>query len=350
MDNTMRQWNALTGDLESTHVLAGLSKTPILVHELSPDFQKTAYCFMEDGTIHGHIQSKTGAESGAASDTEFDAVNSAQPDATLDDDESDAESEDDESDAESEDDESDAESEKDKPSPMALTFTSTTLLLAVGFGDGTVNIYDTQSEDLLMTTTIEDQGVSALAYSPNDQELAIGCTKGVVAFWDLELEEPGHTLNFGAAAALCTRYSPWEDWFALGAQYDRVHLCRRDQSQSESSDMEASWCVVYIVEGFFDWVMDIAWNPVVRNEFVTGCRDRSVRVWRILEGDNGGDGSVTVELVWGTNIGMLGVAGMRLDGVVGLDTGNRRLLKQRGALGDILAIEIDEAVVGTDGV
>ncbi|KAF9119286.1 hypothetical protein BGX30_003943 [Mortierella sp. GBA39] len=253
-------------------------------------------------------------------------------------------------DAESDEDEPDVESEHEVPYQIAFTFTSTGLRLAAGINDGTVNIYDTQSKELLTTTTLEDQGVSALAYSPDNQELAIGGTEGAIVFWDTQLDERGHTLNFGAAAVRCITYSPWVDWLAFGDEDMSVHLCRRRQSQSESSDMEASWCVVYVVEGFLYWVRDIAWNPVVRNEFVTGCHDRSVRVWRILEGGDGGDGSVSVELVWGSSIGMLGAAGMMLDDVVGLDAGSRRLLKQRGAVGDFLALEKDEADVGSDGV
>ena len=114
--------------------------------------------------------------------------------------------------------------------------------------------------------------------------------------------------------------------------------------------MEPSWCVVSVVEGFLGWIRAIDWNPVVQNEFVTGCQDRSVRVWRILDGDNGGNGSVSVELVWGSNICMLSAAGIKLDGVVGLDAGNRRLLIQRGAVGDFLAFERDQKDVGSDGV
>ncbi|KAK3827109.1 MAG: WD40-repeat-containing domain protein [Linnemannia elongata] len=208
----------------------------------------------------------------------------------------------------------------------------------------------TTSKEPLTETTIEYKGVIALAYSPNNQELAIGCTDGVVVFWDPQSDELGHTLNFGTAAVRCITYSPWKDWLAFGDEDMRVHLCQRRQSQSESSDMETLWCVVHVVEGFLDWVRDIAWNPVVRNEFVTGCQDRSVRVWRILEGEDGGDGSVSVELVWGSNIAMLGAVGMKLDGVVGLDAGSRRLLKQRGAVSDFLAFETDEADGESDGV
>ncbi|KAF9272696.1 hypothetical protein BGZ88_004495, partial [Linnemannia elongata] len=228
-------------------------------------------------------------------------------------------------------------------------FTSTGIQLAVGFNYGMVNIYDTKSKELLTTTTIEGQVVFALTYSPNNQELAIGCTGGVVAFWDSRSDEPAFTLNIETATVVCITYSPWKEWLAFGDKDMKVHLCRCRQLQSDSGDREPSWCVVYVIEGFLDWVSEIAWNPVVRNEFVTGCLDRSVRVWRILEGGVGGDGAVSVELVWGSNIGMLGAVGMRLDGVVGLDAGNMRLLKQRGAVGDILAFESDEGDVGSDG-
>ncbi|OAQ35765.1 WD40 repeat-like protein [Linnemannia elongata AG-77] len=403
LDKTVRQWDALTGVLKSTHVLTGVLTEMIRVHVLSSDLQQTAYCFMRNETIlllnfrtgivdlileghteavrrvthsscgrwiasagldrsvrlwdlhnggQGHVLSETDTESDAALDDE-------EPDAESDVDEPDAESEDDgpgakfendEPDAESEGDEPDAESEEDEPSPMALTFTSTGLRLAVGFDDGTVNIYDTQSKELLTTTTTENKGVSALAYSPSDQELAIGCFDGVAVFWDPELEESGNTLNFGTAAVHCIAYSPWKDWLTFGGEDIGVQLCQRRQLQSEPSDMEASWCVVYVIEGFLGYIRDIAWNPTVRNEFVTGCKDRSVRVWRILETHDGGDGSVSVELVWGSNTGVLGATGMRLDGVVGLDADSRRLLKQRGAVGDFLASEKDDADVGSDGV
>ncbi|KAK5799474.1 WD40-repeat-containing domain protein [Linnemannia elongata] len=408
-DKIARQWDARTGALEFTHVLPGLLGESIFLHELSPDLKHTAYCFdvtiqvqdfrsgVVDHILEGHTKKvnsfthspcgrwiasagmdrsvrlwdlhkgghahvlwdlhsdgqyyalpETDAKFDAVFDIEFDALPDAEFDAASDA-ALDAEYEDDKPDSESENEEPNAEYDDEEPFPLALTFSSTGFQLAVGIDNGTVNIYDTQSKKILTTTVIEHQGVSELAYSPSNLELAIGGTDGAVVFWDPKSDELGHTLNFGTAAVRSITYSPWNDWLAFGDEEMRVYLCGRRQSQSESSDMEALWCVVSVVEGFLGWTWDIAWNPVIRNEFVTGCHDRSVRVWRILEGDDGGNGSVSVELVWGSNIGMLGAVGMRLDGVVGLDAGNRRLLKQRGAVGDILAFGSDKGDVGSDG-
>ncbi|KAK5797127.1 WD40-repeat-containing domain protein [Linnemannia elongata] len=279
------------------------------------------------------------AKSDPLSDAEFNAVPNAESDVDPD--------------AESDavpDVESDAIPYDDDQYDFALTFTSTGLRLAVGINDRTVNIYDTQSKELLTTKTIEDPGVKALAYSPNNQELAISCFNGVVLFLDPEDDKPGYTVTLGTAPLHRISYSPWEDWLVFGNLDHRAHLCRRRQSQLGLDDTEGSWCYVYVVDRFLSFIMDIAWNHVVRNEFVTGCMDRSVRVWRILEDDDGGNGSVSADVVWGTNIGMLVAAGMMLDSVVGLDAGNRRLLKQRGAVGDTLDFERDEADVESDGV
>ncbi|OAQ35766.1 WD40 repeat-like protein, partial [Linnemannia elongata AG-77] len=252
LDKTVRKWDTLTGALESTHVLTGLSSEVLFVQKLSPDTQQSACCF--DETIHlqdlqtgvvelfleGHTDDiKKVAHSPCgrwiASTSKdgsvrlWDLHNGGQGHVLF---------------------------ETNAEFNAASAFTSTGLRLAVGFIDGTVNIYDTQSKELLTTTTIEDQRVRALAYSPNNLELAIGCQGGVVVFWDRQSDEPGHVLHFGTDAVCCITYSPWKDWLAFGGDDMRVHLCRR--CQSESSDMEALWCVVFVVEGVLDWVWDIA--------------------------------------------------------------------------------------------
>ncbi|KAF9333508.1 hypothetical protein BGZ91_011228 [Linnemannia elongata] len=167
--------------------------------------------------------------------------------------------------------------------PFALAFSPTGSELAVGDPVGRVNIYDTKTRTRLITTKIVGVKVGALAFSPNGQELTIG-GEDKIYFWNLQSKKPGHKQDI--------RYS------------------------------------------------HVGFTPL---EFVTYSKDRSVRVWRNLETkDGGGGGTVSVDLVWGSNIGMLGASGMRLEGVVGLDDTSRKLLKQRGAVGGVLLSKEDE--------
>lgn len=75
--------------------------------------------------------------------------------------------------------------------------------------------------------------------------------------------------------------------------------------------------VAFSAKGFLNLISDIAWNSVTPLEFVTGSYDRSVRIWRISESSDGD--TVSVDLVWSSNIGILGAFGVLLEGVVGLD-------------------------------
>ncbi|KAG9062359.1 hypothetical protein KI688_005274 [Linnemannia hyalina] len=221
----------------------------------------------------------------------------------------------------------------------SVTFSPTGLQVTAAGMDGTVNVYDVQTRRLLRTTALEGR-VRAVAYSPNGQELAIG-VEGFLFFWDLQSKEPDFGLEVSSSGVCSIVYSPCERWIACGNLDSTIQLCRR-----QSSDIDA-WCHVATVEGSLDTVSDIAWNPVVPLEFATCGDDRAVRVWRILEG-NDGDDVVSVDLVWGSNVGVLAAVGMRLDGVVGLGPINRRLLMQRGAVDGSLTFEGDESDTDPD--
>ncbi|KAG9062607.1 hypothetical protein KI688_004909 [Linnemannia hyalina] len=224
-------------------------------------------------------------------------------------------------------------------SNCTVTFSPIGQQLAAGDVDGTVNIFDTQSKTLFRTTTLEGERISALAYSPNGQELAIGAN-GLLFFWDLQSKEPDLKLEVDPSGTDCIAYSPCGRWIACGSYGNTVQLCGR-----YSSGMGAE-CVVAVVDGFLGLVTDIAWNPVEPLEFVTSSNDRSVRVWRISK-SNDSDGVVSVDLIWGSDIGMLGTFGMILEGVTGLDATNRKLLLQRDAVDDTLTSKANEAEVGS---
>ncbi|KAK3824941.1 MAG: hypothetical protein J3Q66DRAFT_97857 [Benniella sp.] len=65
---------------------------------------------------------------------------------------------------------------------------------------------------------------------------------------------------------------------------------------------------------------------------VTGCRDGSVRMWEVTEGD----GLYRVCLRWSSMNDVLAVTGSIKHGVQGSSQLDKQLLKQRGAVGDLM--------------
>ncbi|KAF9283424.1 hypothetical protein BGZ88_010502 [Linnemannia elongata] len=97
-----------------------------------------------------------------------------------------------------------------------------------------------------------------------------------------------------------------------------------------------SLCNRWIVSGYWENTVTLwnlaAWSPTVPMEFVTGCRDESVRVWRVSSDSE----DVVVRLLWGTNLAVLHTDGLVLKGTTGLRLMQKKLLVQRGAIGDSL--------------
>ncbi|KAG0369856.1 hypothetical protein BGX24_002259, partial [Mortierella sp. AD032] len=95
------------------------------------------------------------------------------------------------------------------------------------------------------------------------------------------------------------------------------------------------WTRANKITGFFGAVQSVAWSPTEDLEFVTGCEDHSVRVWRISSTSGRSNSSnMCVSMVWGSNIGQLVVADARFDDATGLSPKNEQLLIQRDARRD----------------
>ncbi|KAG9062926.1 hypothetical protein KI688_004523 [Linnemannia hyalina] len=168
----------------------------------------------------------------------------------------------------------------------------------------------------------------------------MGTAAGSIHLWDVAQsvaegeteEEPGVLVQLleSPQEISALAYSPCGTWIASGSIDKTVRLWHRQ------SEEENTWSCVSVVRGFFGCILDVIWNPVVPMEFATACKDGSVRVWGVSPGVGGKNVSkeegVEVQYLWGTDLGILCAADMKLDGVEGLDLMNRKLLVQRGAV------------------
>ncbi|KAG9063966.1 hypothetical protein KI688_004080 [Linnemannia hyalina] len=208
-----------------------------------------------------------------------------------------------------------------------LVFSATGHQLAVGTGSGSIWLFDPQSKGLIMSKSIL-VGIGAMSFSPDGQQLAVGTTASWINFWSLQSEERAIDLMGHAGCVNSIAYSPCGEWIASGSWDKTVRVWRRRQPPGDAEN----WSCVSTVCSYFDMVLDIAWSPTVPMEFVTGCRDGSVRVWRVSS--DGGD--VVVKLLWGTNLAVLNAEGLVLKGTIGLSPMQKKLLVQSGAIDDSL--------------
>lgn len=126
---------------------------------------------------------------------------------------------------------------------------------------------------------------------------------------------------------LCAAFSPCDSRILTGSRDKTVRLW--------SSKVD-SWTCISIEREFSEAVTCIAWNPVVLTDFVTGCRDGSVQVWRISSAEARDD--VSIALVWGSSVGRLSAPALTCKEVVDLDPLYGELVVQPSAIDDSSAI------------
>jgi WD40 repeat protein len=208
---------------------------------------------------------------------------------------------------------------------IAIAFSSTGSHFAIGNGNDTLFLYDTQSRKRQNRVEL-DGSISTFAFSPNDQQIAIGMLNGDIYLWDLQSKDPcsklkGHKHCMGQVN--CIAYSPCGEWIASGSD-DKTTAIWRCKKLGE----EEGWSRAYSICGFYS-VQEVAWNPIVPMELVTCTENGSVQVWRISidEIEN-----IAVKMVWGPHLGILCTESAIFANTIGLSPICQRLLAQRGAL------------------
>jgi WD40 repeat protein len=202
-----------------------------------------------------------------------------------------------------------------------VTFSPTGDQLAFS-AEGGIHLFDTKSREHLSRIELKDC-ITSLAYSPTGQQIASGTLSGRTYICDMQSKKPGAILKGCGELVEFVAYSPCGRRIVLACdKFVEIWNCRL-------SDAVESWSKVHTINAFFRLVSRLAWNPIIPMEFVTGCRDGSVRVWRISIDE---DENTVSRMVWGSNLGMLYAEGAILTNALSLSPIFQKLLIQHGAL------------------
>ncbi|KAG0294754.1 hypothetical protein BGZ96_000508 [Linnemannia gamsii] len=218
----------------------------------------------------------------------------------------------------------------------AIAFSRTGHHLLVGSWNGKVWLFGLQTKELLASSRPIKERILVATFSPNGQQLALGSDSSIY-IWDFQFKTPRIKLRGHSDMAICLAYSPCGQWLASGSEDKTARIWHRQQPLGEKE----RWSCVSTLGAFFGAIHDVVWNSVTPMEFVTACRDGSVRVWRITR-DDGGD-RVLVKLLWGSNLRMLCTSDLVFKDAIGLSPTDQRLLVQRGAVDPTLVLKEDES-------
>lgn len=207
------------------------------------------------------------------------------------------------------------------------------LLIASASEDNTVRVWtlDSHFEQREVVFEGHSDAVTCVAFSPIRHQIASASNDKSIRLWNLESDiESGPIVLLGHQAGLqCVAYSTCGQYLASGSDDNSVIVWR----VSSGSKLE-------IIGDVFGGISSIVWKQDVL-ELIAGCKDGSVRAWRVLV--EGEEDNAQVQLDWGTGFGHLVATNACIDGTVGLSSVAFKLLKQLGAIGE-MSREGDEAL------
>ncbi|KAG0315142.1 WD_REPEATS_REGION domain-containing protein [Linnemannia gamsii] len=198
--------------------------------------------------------------------------------------------------------------------------------------DKTVRVWtlDAQLEQREVVFEGHSDAVTCVAFSPIEHhQMASASDDKSIRLWNLASDvESGPTVLLGHQAGLqCVSYSTCGQYLASGSDDNSVIVW----SVSSGSKLE-------VVGDVFGGISSVVWKQDVL-ELIVGCKDGSIRAWRLLV--EGEEDSAQVQLVWGTGFGNLVATKACIDGVVGLSSVAFKLLKQLGAAAEMSGGRVD---------
>ncbi len=147
-------------------------------------------------------------------------------------------------------------------------------LLAAGFGDGTVRLFDTGSGELLRVFVGHSSAVRGLTFSPDGQTIASASDDTTVRLWDATFGHSIRTFEGHTNAVNFVAFSPRGDTIASASADNTVRLW--DVSN------EPGRCI-HVLDGHTHGVWSVAFSPDA-GLVASASDDKTLRLWDAFSG------------------------------------------------------------------
>ncbi|KAG0072200.1 hypothetical protein BGZ89_007609 [Linnemannia elongata] len=251
-------------------------------------------------------------------------------------------------------------------SVITVAFTPSGEQLASGSEDNTILLLNPTTGERMHVFRGHDLPVSSLSFSPPGHWLVSGSWDSTVRFWDVRFGGEGPVWQGHTEAVSAVDFSPSGAWIVTGGKDNTTRIWGLQTANNMSVlsghtqsvetvavspngqfiatgsqdgtvrlwEITSGQCLM-VIGDFFGDVNSICWKSSTTTNngemiFATGCKDKSIRVWRLIH--EGGGSSYRVRLVWSSTCGGLVLSGAMLEGASGLTWNQEKLLRQRGAI------------------
>ncbi|KAF9207925.1 hypothetical protein BGZ49_010200 [Haplosporangium sp. Z 27] len=231
-----------------------------------------------------------------------------------------------------------------------------------GSADKTARLWDIETGQDIHTLQGHKDVVNSVSYSPKGDQIASASDDKTVRLWDIKTGKSKHTLKGHGDLVKSVSYSPKGDRVASGSHDKTLRLwdvatgaCSHvfkevnnsiigiaysptgDVIASVSDDNKVGlWDAGILrqldIQGLDGVVNNVAWGAAADGCFylVTSSDNIFVRKWKIVRADNG----FRAILLWSSGHDTLNVAGTIIDGAHGLGSLDKKLLSQKGSVGE----------------